>query len=356
MIMLIIGPISEKPVVIIVGLLMLVSSCGTAGALTGTGVVAGPSIIDNEYRSIESVDGANASRNQTGTGAPNEASEERYLQTVPEKGDPYFEAAASDGSWVSYQNPRDEYRNPYLGDGSAKMCVTLRNEAGETIVGKTVPNTTVTIPTGDTLDWHSAADPITVNLPLTQHSSRPLDADQFGTSDKLPQGDGYLDSHCFEFHGLSEDSTVEYGEVELNGEHTDAINVVGYVQQEHEAWDSNIDPITAAESYEKGGGGWTYQPGASHGQVVVILQLDSSESDNQKKSTKETTEIDDEMNEPTTDTRNEEPATDTKSSESTESDIDETEFDEVPSFGMLVALVGLLIIVAVWNRRHSPPP
>jgi len=36
-------------------------------------------------------------------------SEEAYVEPAPEPGDPYFEAAATDGSWVSYENPRDEY-------------------------------------------------------------------------------------------------------------------------------------------------------------------------------------------------------------------------------------------------------
>ena len=211
------------------------------------------------------------------TDAPYPVSEEEYVQPVPEEGDPYFEAAADDGSWVSYKNPRDEYRSPNLGDGSGKICITLRNEHGEVIIGKTVPNTTVTIPTGDALEWHSSADPITVELPLTHHYDRPLDADQFGTSPDLPQGDGYLDSHCYEFHGLPEDGTVEYGEAQVEGEHADRINVVGYIQQEHQAWDSDVDPIADAESYEDAGGGWTYRTDASHGQVVVVLQLDPPE-------------------------------------------------------------------------------
>src|SRR6056297_831875 len=60
-------------------------------------------------------------------------SEEAYRQPAPERGDPYFEAAADDGSWVSYENPRDEYREPYLGEGSGKMCVTLLNENGDPV-------------------------------------------------------------------------------------------------------------------------------------------------------------------------------------------------------------------------------
>ena len=200
-------------------------------------------------------------------------SEPPYREPVPEPGDEYFEAEDPDGEWVSYVNPRDEYRNPYLGSGSGKICVTLLNEAGEPVVGESVPNTTVTVPTGESLAWHGHADPFTVQFPLTAHYERPLDADQFGTSDELVQGDGYLDSHCLEWHGLSSDATVTYGDAEIEGAHADGIEVVGYLQQAHAAWDSDVDPLVDAESYEAAGGGWTYQTEASHGQVVVVLQL-----------------------------------------------------------------------------------
>ena len=205
-------------------------------------------------------------------GAAN-VSEEAPEIPVPEEGDPFFEEAADDGSWVSYINPRDEYRDPYLGDGSGKVCVTLLNEAGEPIVGDTVPNTTATIETDDDLEWHERADPFTVEFPLTDNYDRPLDSDQFGTSPDYPQGDGYLDAHCLEWHGLPENETVEYGEVELEGEHADEIEVVGYVQQAHEAWDTDVDPIEAAQPYEEAGG-WTYEQDGSHGQAVVVLQLE----------------------------------------------------------------------------------
>ena len=203
-------------------------------------------------------------------------SEEAAELEVPEPGDPWFEAQAADGTWVSYINPRDEYRSPYLGDGSGKICVTLLNEAGDPIVGESVPGTTVTVPTGDSLDWHSYADPMTVQYPLTEHYDRPLDADQFGTADDVIQGDGYLDSHCLEIHGLSEDGdSVEYGEAIVEGAHADRIEIVGYIQQEPAGtgWDSDVDPVDDAVSYEEAGGGWTYTPESSHGQVVIVLQL-----------------------------------------------------------------------------------
>ncbi|RQG99022.1 PGF-CTERM sorting domain-containing protein [Natrarchaeobius oligotrophus] len=202
-----------------------------------------------------------------------DVSEEAYVEAVPEEGDAYFEAEADDGSWISYINPRDEYRMPYHGDGSGKICVTLLNEAGEPIVGESVPETTVTVPTGEELEWHSHADPMTVEYPLTDNYNRPLDADQFGTNPDLPQGDGYLDSHCIEMHGIDENATVEYGEARIDGEHADRIELVGYVQQAHDAWDTDVDPIEDAEPYEEAGG-WTYHPDGSHGQAVVVLQLE----------------------------------------------------------------------------------
>lgn len=200
-------------------------------------------------------------------------SEEAAEEPVPEEGDAMFEAEASDGSWISYVNTRDAYRTPYLGDGSGKICVTLLNEAGDPVYGESIPDTTATIETGDELAWHSHADPFVVEFSLTVHYDQPLDADQFGTTEELPQGDGYYDSHCLEWHGLDENETVEYGPVELEGEHADDVEVVGYVQQAHDSWDTDVDPLEAAQPYEEVGG-WTYEPDASHGQVVVVLQLD----------------------------------------------------------------------------------
>ncbi|WP_312909904.1 PGF-CTERM sorting domain-containing protein [Natronosalvus caseinilyticus] len=206
---------------------------------------------------------------------PENVSEPAAEEPVPERGDPWFEAAAADGSWISYVNPRDEYRTPYLGDGSSKVCTTLVNEAGDPIMGETVPNTTVTLQMGESVAWHSHADPFVTRYPLTDHYERPLDADQFGVSD-LPQGDAYLDSHCIEIHGLSEEGdSVEYGEAVVEGEHADRIEVVGYIQQEPAGtgWDSSVDPVEDAVSYEEAGGGWTFTPDSSHGQVTVVLQL-----------------------------------------------------------------------------------
>lgn len=223
------------------------------------------------------------------TSVPNESA---YVEPVPDRGDEYYKTRATDDSWISYLNPRDEYRNPSLGDGSGKIGITLLNQDGDVIVGESVPNTTVTIPTGDSLAWHSSADPIVVEFPLTDHYDRPLDADQFGTNESLPQGDGYLDSHTIEWHGLPSNETIVYGEATVSGEHADRLEVVGYIQQEHEAWDSDIDPLADAVSYEEAGGEWTYHPDGSHGQVIVVLQLVTADKDDPEDDRSDETEWD----------------------------------------------------------------
>jgi len=267
-------------------------------------------------------------------------SEDAYVEAAPGPNDEYYEA--SDGNWVSYVNPRDEYREPYLGEGSAKMCVTLLNEAGDPIVGETVPNTTVTLPTSESTSWHSHADPMTVTYPLTDNYERPLDADQFGTTDDLPQGSGYMDSHCIELHGLPEDGTVEYGEIQIEGEHADKIETVGYIQQAHDTWYTDIDPIEAAEPYDAAGGGWTYYPGGSHGQVVAVLQLDS-----------EVTGAD---GEPVSDDENssDDDGEHTKPESPGETNDDDTDTDdEVPGFGAVTAVLAMALAALVSSRRWA---
>lgn len=277
--------------------------------------------------------------------------EEPYIEPVPERGDPYFEAEASDGSWISYVNPRDEYRDPYLGDGSGKLCVSLYNADGEVVVGETVPNTTVTVPTGESLDWHSHADPFVVELPLTEHYERPLDADQFGTDPDLPQGDGYLDSHCLEIHGMPADGTVEYGEAEVDGEYEDRIEVVGYLQQDAQSWNSSVDPLADARSYEEAGGGWTYDPEHSHGQMVVVLQLDHDETDTNGED--DDTSTDDNG----VDDTDQEHGESTDQDDDSENGDDESETDQLDAddslsgFG-IVAVVVALLAVAVYARRR----
>ena len=303
---------------------------GSAGADNGADTSA--SVADSEPESNTSV------------------SEDAYVEPAPEPGDTYYEASSDD--WVSYINPRDEYRSPYLGDGSGKIGVTLLNEAGEPIVGETVPNTTVTIPTGEELEWHTSADPLTVQFPLTDHYDRPLDADQFGTTDDLPQGDGYMDSHTLEMHGQPEDATIEYGEAQIEGEHADKIEVVGYIQQAHEAWDSDVDPIEDAESYEEAGGGWTFHPDGSHGQAIVVLQLDGettgagadvggdgSESPGNGENANESNGDDDEP---------------VLSSESNESDDTSSDGDEMPGFGVTAVITALALVAFAASRRLDP--
>lgn len=206
--------------------------------------------------------------------------EDAYREPAPEPGDPGFEAEGGDGAWISYENPRDLYRH-YNGSeempqGSGKICITLLNEDGEVITGESIPETTVTVPTGSNMDWHLHT-PFTVEFPLTEHYDVPLDADQFGTSPDLPQGDGYMDSHCLEWHAMPETATITYDEATVSGPYSEYVDVVGYVQQEHTSWDSDIDPLDAADPYDEAGG-WQYHPDGSHGQAVVILQIDRTGS------------------------------------------------------------------------------
>ncbi len=307
--------------------------------VAGSLVVVGLGIAGATVSGSSAVDAQLAAQSE-------EPIEEPVEEPVPDRDDPYFEAEASDGSWISYVNPRDEYRSPYLGGGSGKVCVTLVNEEGEPIVGHSVPNTTVTVPTGDSLEWHTAADPFTVEYPLTDHYERPLDADQFGTNPDLPQGDGSLDSHCLEWHGLPEDGTVEYGEVEVDGEYAEWLDVVGYIQQEHGAWDSDVDPVGDAVSYEEAGGGWTYRTEASHGQAVVVLQLDPPAD------AYEDTGGDDGTSENESDDGNgPEDVTEGSDGGSSDDDSDRGGDDDIPGFGVLAPLTVLTALAVSLSRR-----
>ena len=276
------------------------------------------------------------------TNSSTTVTEDAYRQPAPEPGDEYFEAAADDGSWVSYVNPRDEYRDPYLGDGSGKICTVLLNEAGEPIVGETVPNTTVTVPTGETLEWHSSADPMTVDFPLTDNYERPLDADQFGTADDVAQGDGYMDSHCIEFHGPAIGDEIEYGEVTVEGDHADRIERVGYIQRDGQTWETDLDPLEAVTSYEAAGGGWTYSEPTSHGQVVVVLQLAADPAENESTAGSDANESTGADTNGTADANG--------TAEANES----TTADEAPGFGIggtLVAILSLLGVALAGRHR-----
>ncbi|WP_117364812.1 PGF-CTERM sorting domain-containing protein [Natrarchaeobaculum sulfurireducens] len=282
-------------------------------------------------------------------------SEEPYSEPVPEEGDPFFEAEASDGRWISYINPRDDYRSPYLGDGSGKICTALLNEAGDPVVGESIPNTTVTVDTGDELEWHDDADPFVVEYPLTTHYDRPLDADQFGTTAGLPQGDGYLDSHCLEWHGLPEDETVRYGEPTIDGDHADDVELVGVVEQPNDTWDSDVDPIGDAQPYEETGG-WTYYTDGSHGQAVVVLQLDRDGA-----ALEDTTSVDDDSTSgddstgDDSDTATPDDGTDEQSNSSEPDAAADTDEEPIPGFGSLVALAAVAAVVVFgWRREVTP--
>ncbi|WP_242695453.1 PGF-CTERM sorting domain-containing protein [Halomontanus rarus] len=378
---------------ITVGLCLLVSGLATAGAAAGTDSVSTSTVIDTaEYAGIDGMqdeseqtdgggenatDGANTDADaHADVRNPQPPIEDEYVEEAPERGDEYFEAIAADGRWISYTNPRDRYRSPYLGEGSGKICMTLVNEEGEQIVGETVPNTTVTIPTSDSIDWHSYAGPMTVDLPLTEHYERPYDADQFGTSD-LPQGDGYMDAHCIEIHGMPEDGGhVGYDEPRIDGEYADWIEVAGYVQTQ-DTWDSDIDPVEAAEPYEEAGG-WTYAEGDSHGQVVIVLQLDppaDAYPDAEETVTNETgADADTEIEDADTELEAESNGTETDDADEESEDADDERADEndgaenetvsaseddeassnasqMPGFGVFVALAALAGAILARGRR-----
>lgn len=203
-------------------------------------------------------------------------SEEEYVASTPEPGDYYFEAQG-DG-WISYVNPRDEYNPAYESrseaPGSGKVCMALLNENGDPVVGESIPGTQASMDMGG-LSWHSEANPFTVSFPMTTNYERPLDSDQFGTSSSVPQGDGYLDTHCFEFHQVPADHTITYDPVEITGQYADDVEVVGYYDQTG-TWNSNFDPESDVSPYGTGmssDGTVTMSPGNSHAEVLVVLQL-----------------------------------------------------------------------------------
>jgi PGF-CTERM protein len=335
--------------ILAVGLLAVVSALLVVGLLGGATTALG---ADDPEPNAEVTQPATTDATSATIGAS--VSEDAYLEPVPGPDDPYFEAAADDGSWVSYLNPRDEYRNPYLGDGSGKICVTLLNEAGEPIVGESVPNTVVTVPTGEEIAWHSRADPMVVEYPLTEHYERPLDADQFGTTSELPQGDGYLDAHCIEIHGQPEDGTIEYGEAQIDGEHADEVEVVGYVQQANQAWDSDVDPIGDAVPYEEAGG-WTYEPDGSHGQAVVVLQLAGDDADDTH--SENASERDDAnsggSDDQSDETGSADSATDTQDDDGGGESDDgaDGESEAMPGFGTAAALIAISVLALAARRR-----
>jgi hypothetical protein len=230
---------------------------------------------ENDTRENETDSGNETDENES----ESQVTEEAYLQEVPEEGDYYYEAGTDD--WVSYVNPRDEYNPEYESrdeaPGSGKVCFAVMNEEGDPIVGETLPNTQASMDLGG-IEWHSHANPFTVEFPLTENYERPLDSDQFGTSDNLPQGDGILDTHCLEFHQVEENHTLTYDEVEITGEHAEDLEVVGYYDQLN-TWSTDFDPENDVSPYgtdESSDGVVSMSPGNTHAEVLAVLQLDRS--------------------------------------------------------------------------------
>ncbi|WP_342768878.1 hypothetical protein [Halopiger aswanensis] len=187
---------------------------------------------------------------------------------------------------------------------------------------------------------------MTVEYPLTDNYEWPLDADQFGTSPDLPQGDGYMDSHCIEFHGHPEGATVDYGEVQIEGDHADDVELVGYVEQPNDDWNTDVDPIATAESYEAVGGNWTYQSEKHerlHGQVVVVLQLDAAEGYDGGNDNDDT--------EPDTERDDEDDSGANESSASAANESERNDSDGTSGFGPVAALVALSVLAFAARGR-----
>lgn len=190
--------------------------------------------------------------------------------------------------WVSYTNHRDhfhpEYHEPgetvpdeimyHERPGSGKFCMTLLNENNEPIVGNSLTNVTAVMDI-EGLEWHELANPFEVKYPLRNHYDIPLDGDQFGTSDDLPQGNGILDSHCIEFHLEEANFEADYEPVEIRGNDSDRLEVVGYKEQIG-PWDTDLDPVDGTYSYGESNysnGNIAMNPNNSHFQVVTVLRL-----------------------------------------------------------------------------------
>jgi len=134
--------------------------------------------------------GGRRSGDESGPHAPDSdtelnVSEDAYVEAAPGPNDEYYTKPATVTGSVT--STRATSIGSHISERGPQRCVTLLNEAGDPIVGETVPNTTVTLPTSESTSWHSHADPMTVTYPLTDNYERPLDADQFGTTDDLPQ-------------------------------------------------------------------------------------------------------------------------------------------------------------------------
>lgn len=122
--------------------------------------------------------------------------------------------------------------------------------------------------------------------------------------------------------------------MQIEGEHADDIELISYVEQPNSDWDTSVDPIADAESYEAVGGNWTYrseQHERLHGQVAAVLQLDAAKgyveaNDDADKATERGTEMDEDGRE--------------------EDDVDET-----PRFGLVVAVIALSALAFAGYRQ-----
>lgn len=197
-------------------------------------------------------------------------------------------------NWTSYSNPRDRFHPDYHEDGvsvpdrimnelrpgSGKYCMTLLNEANQPITGKTLENTSAEMNI-EGLEWHPLTQPFTVNYPLEEnYDRRPMDGDQFGTSDERSQGDGVLDSHCIEFHLAEENLSTSYSPVSIEGKESDAVEVVGY-REKKGYWNSDIDPVDDVWRYgenQRSDGEISMNENQTHFQVVAVLKLTRNEN------------------------------------------------------------------------------
>lgn len=130
--------------------------------------------------------------------------------------------------------------------------------------------------------------------------------------------------------------------------------MVGYIQHAHSAWDSDVDPITDAESHEEAGGGWTFHPGGSHGQVAVVLQLDSSGTASNGSDTDASGEAEGDEHDGDTADATDRATNETDGTGDGEANAEagaEHEIDEQPGFGVLVTALALSLGVLARTRR-----
>jgi hypothetical protein len=129
--------------------------------------------------------------------------------------------------WISYPNSRDVMPDPSTAQDqpSALVCTILLNQDNEPITGHTVPDTRFAMEFDGIR--YPEAHPATFTTPLTQNH------DLIGTSPELPEGDGWLDSECFEFANL-EPGQFTYSQPSVTGTGSDQVEFVGVTEH----WDT----------------------------------------------------------------------------------------------------------------------